>query len=151
MFGYNPDVGQHRHYVRIAVPPWNNVIVQVFFNTCSCGHTQVDTDIEALRTHGLPEHPETSTDFLDKKAILFRFKVTDVADMSIGTDKEVPVSIGKLVHDGERAASSVNDEVFHVLVISWFGAEDASRLLLFSYDVVDSPRRPDSIHFPLFF
>jgi hypothetical protein len=151
MLGNDPDVGQHRHYVGIAVPPWNNVIVQVFLNTCPSGHTQVDTDIEAVGAHGFPKHPETSTHFLDKQAILFGFKIADVANVSIGTDEEMSVIIGKLVHYGERAVSSVNDKVFHVLVINGFGAEDAPRLLLLSYDVVDSPRCPDSIHFPLFF
>jgi hypothetical protein len=143
--GYHPDVGEHRHEVGVAGPPWDDVDVDVVDDPRSCHPPQVPAEVVTLRVHGLVEHLERGGGQLVHLERLVVGDVAETARVRVRRDHEVAGGVRELVQEDERVLAPVHHEPLFVRARGRV-AEDAASLLLGALDVLEAPGRPEPLH-----
>lgn len=136
------------HEVGISPPPRNNVEMNMVDHARSCHLSQVDPDVEPVGPEALLQHLDGRSDELKKLSELPGPQARQVRAVSFGSNDQMAVVIGELVHHDEGMPGLVDNEAAPVCPFPRFSAEDTAPLF-FLQDVLHPPRRPKSVHAPL--
>ena len=133
------------HEVGVSPPSGNNVEVNMVDYACSCHPSQVDPDVEPMRSEALLQDLDGRSDELKKLSELPGPQARQVRAMSFGSNDQMAVVVGEFVHHHKGMPGLVDNEFALVCPFPRFSAEDTAPLFLLQ-DVLHPPRRPESVH-----
>jgi len=140
------DFGQHRHEVRVAVPPRHDVKVNVVWNPGAGGAAGVGADVEALRLELLTENHNRAPRGAHEVCRLGIVEVIELSAVSCRRDHDVPGVVWEFVQHDQRPRRSPHDELcVRIVGVLEHAAEQAADLRL-AGDVLHAPGRPQSLH-----
>jgi hypothetical protein len=105
------DFGDDCNKIMIAIPAWNDMIVEVVCNTSSCNGTKVATDVKTIGRQMLFQY---DYGLLDEKhnAPIFLFRQSSqTINMPFGGNQEMTVGIGKSVEQNDALKAAVKKEI----------------------------------------
>lgn len=139
------DVRKHRHEVRVAGPPWNDVEMDVVDDARSGDPAEVPAQVVALGGEDLCERGDPARREPMKLECLVVVELAEVADMARGSHHQVARGVRKLVQQRERALASAKNEQLLVALAGQCTAEEAAALLVGLLHVLQSPGGPERL------
>lgn len=145
--GEDAGGAEHGHEIGVAAPSGDDVLVEVFGNSCSGGFSEVDADVKAVRFEGSCEELFSFDGGIYQAEAFLLVQVFYVWNFSIRENEEVSCVVGIAVHEDEAMLFSTYDEVVFVVVL--FGEVDEGAAFSGSFllgDVFHSPVCVQMIH-----
>lgn len=143
--GNDPGVGGACHEISVAVPPGNDMPMEVGRDPGSPGGSHVHSDVKSIWVeYSLNPGCCVADELVDLKKFLVA-QVAEIGGVLIGGDHQVSARIRVAIEDDESGFSSVEDEIFGVVTLSREVDENAAGLigLVGGFDVIESPRSPE--------
>ena len=108
--GDDADLADDLHEIGVAVPPGDDVHVQVAGQACAGTTAQVDADVEALWVDGRGEQMLGQGGQVDQTGALWRGQIGELGYVFARSDQEVAVGVGVAVEHQDAALVLEQDE-----------------------------------------
>ncbi len=132
--------------IGIALPSRHHVQMQVPRDTGAGALSNVETDIESVRTINLGESHLTLASGQNDFFQLIVCGFGKGRDVTSDHHHEVARRVGVPIEDQKAVGLTQENEVFFVLILLLKGAENTSARLVAGRDVLITPRGPQAIH-----
>lgn len=138
-------VGEHRHEIRISIPTWHDMPVQMVCNSGPGGLPQVQPNIEPVGGKNLSYDLHRPAKLLHHFAIRTWIDLFEIRRMHSRGDHQMTIAIGKTVHQNDEGVLGREHERLSQIIPPGEIAEDTLRVGLVARDVLHAPGRPERI------
>ncbi len=109
MLGDNPSVGQHWHEVCVPIPAWNDVQVDVPFDACAGGSSEVAAGICPVRLERSIKYRQGLVEQFPELCLLSCIHFARGSEVAIGCNQDVPIRVRIKIENHETGRPAVQD------------------------------------------
>ena len=143
MFWYGTQLCNNCHKVMIALPPGNEMEMQVIGNTCPCRLPDITANINAVTGEVVIKECGTFLQHCHKSGCLFLGKFRKTGDVSAGCHEKMTVCIGKSIKQNNGLHITIEQKLIFIKPLCPRRFEKTTISLgCFTQDMVHSPGRP---------
>ena len=150
LLGNDFRIGEHRHEVRVAIPSWHDMKMDMLVDSGAGRPANICADVETIRVGDFLERLHHALyERHDFSQFIFG-KIDNRGDMAVGDDQQVSAVIREEIHDDKATLGAGNNQMLIILVVLRGIAQDAfgSRMLRLRkcLDILGPPGREEFIH-----
>ncbi len=133
------------HEVHVSIPAGNDMKMNMVLDAGTGDTAEIHPDIKSMRSHHLLDRPNAFRHQRHHLPTLRFSEIGKFTEMPIGNDHEMSVIVRIKIHDDEAMLPAVKDEIFSVIFLLRFQAENTAIFFL-PENIINAPGSPEDIH-----